>query len=380
MISSHIATNTNWNLPKCRNILICFFFNKFIIVCHYLKTPLLNIPPYMSSQLNIFGITVTLFAWTAHKLACSSRPIRNASPPSWKAFTAMPWKHRSGLLSWTISLTSNWNGNLQMSNSVLLWYFLISFNAHIPLLIFCTSAFLLFSFSLSPLISVALLALSFLIFSHSAGVKVFFILHAISSNMDRFYFSTSIPILRQLVTNWSTQWNKHWTQKPTHVNQTKQYNSFWILIAKPDAWLLLEVWGSFILALLPLLPSSFPCPLILINLIPFPLLICFPLAWASYSALIFSLNFSELIIRCFNLSCMTCNHVRGFSAKTIPNTRSDKFLLLYPLITMIHKLSQSSYHLPPTMYPQIIILLLSLMERYRVSFYLSHYSGYYPVI
>ena len=40
--------------------------------------------------------------------------------------------------------------------------------------------------------------------------------------------------------------------------------------------------------------------------------------------------------------------------------------LLYPLVTMIHRLSQSSYDPPPTMYPQIVILLHSLMERHRV--------------
>ena len=53
--------------------------------------------------------------------------------------------------------------------------------------------------------------------------------------------------------------------------------------------------------------------------------LCFALAQALYSAFFFSLHLSELIIKCFNLSCMTCNHVRGFSANTIPNVESVKF-------------------------------------------------------
>ena len=166
----------------------------------------------MSPQIHLancmsFGITVTLLAWITHKLACSSSPMRNASPASCKAFTAIPWNLKSALLSCMISLTNLWNGNLLISSSVLFWHCWISFNALIPLSIFFTSSF----FSASPsfpfflLISLTLLALAIFSLSLSTRVRVLFTLHAMSSNKDRFYFTTAIPILRLLITNWSTQ-------------------------------------------------------------------------------------------------------------------------------------------------------------------------------
>ena len=156
-----------------------------------------------------FSITITLFAWTAHKLACSSRPTRNASLASCSTFTAIPWNLRLDLCSWTISLTSLWKGRHLMRSSVLVWYFLISFNALIPLFIFFTSFFCSaspspsspFSYLFFPLISLTLLTFSFFIYSCSAWVCICFTLCAESSNRDRFYVITSIPMLRLLITN-----------------------------------------------------------------------------------------------------------------------------------------------------------------------------------
>ena len=47
---------------------------------------------------------------------------------------------------------------------------------------------------------------------------------------------------------------------------------------------------------------------------------------------------------------------------------------------MINKLSQSSYYLPLTMYPQIVTPLFPLLEGYQVPFCLPHYFDYFVVI
>ena len=86
--------------------------------------------------------------------------------------------------------------------------------------------------------------------------------------------------------------------------------------------LVIFLWGLF----------PFPFPLTrkyLIPLecfpIPFPLLVCFALTQALYSAFLFFWKTSELMIRCFNLPCMTGSQAGDFSANTIPVIKSVKF-------------------------------------------------------
>ena len=129
--------------------------------------------------------------------------------------------------------------------------------------------------------------------------------------------------------------------------QTKQNNSFQIPIVEPGLCLFPEVscdiifiWFLFLLNLFPFpfLPTpKNPIPLECFP-IPFLLLICSAPAQALCSAFFFSLNLSELIIKCFSLLCMTCNHVGGFSANTISNVWYDKFpaLLLLLLLTFLY--------------------------------------------
>ena len=152
-----------------------------------------------------FGITV-LLVWMAHKLVCSSRPMRNASPASWKALTAIPWNFRLAHLTCTISQTSNWKRRCWMRSSVIIWYFLISFRAFISLFIFfpfffstSPSPFLsllppLFSLFIFP-IPLTLFIFSTFILFNSALINIFFVFWAISINKDKFHFTTSIPIL-----------------------------------------------------------------------------------------------------------------------------------------------------------------------------------------
>ena len=145
---------------------------------------------------------VTLFAWTAHKLACSSNPTRKASPTSWRAMMALLWNLWSVLMPCAISHTTLWNGILLTNRSVLVRHFLIFLKVFIPLLTlpilffmvchpcfsFPFSQFTPHSFSsfpspspLFPLIflsflslaTLALLALTFFIFSLSALINVF---------------------------------------------------------------------------------------------------------------------------------------------------------------------------------------------------------------
>ena len=132
------------------------------------------------------GITVILLACIPHKLACSNRPMRNASPTSCRALMAIPWNLRSAHLSCTISQTSLWKGRHWMRSSVIVCYLLISFRAFIPLLIFFSvffsTSFLPFlSFFPTPFslftasISFTLLAFfTFILFS-SALISIFFI-------------------------------------------------------------------------------------------------------------------------------------------------------------------------------------------------------------
>ena len=67
---------------------------------------------------------VTLFAWIAHKLVSSNKPVKYASDASCNAKTACDWNRKSVLKSWAISLTKRWNGNLRIKSSVDFWYFL----------------------------------------------------------------------------------------------------------------------------------------------------------------------------------------------------------------------------------------------------------------
>ena len=150
------------------------------------------------------GITVTHFACTVQRLACSRRPTKKASPTSCNAFTTIPWNFRSVWIPCATSLTSLWNGSHLISNCVLLWYLLISFNALIPCLVFTPSFFhfpspVLFSLPLAchhPCLP-CILPLYFSLFHPLWG---FFTLHAISSNRDRFYVTTSISNLRLTIT------------------------------------------------------------------------------------------------------------------------------------------------------------------------------------
>ena len=96
----------------------------FFILFQYQTSPLIHLASWMS-----FGIIVTHLACKAHRFDCSSKPIRKVSPASCRAITAVDCNHKSSLIPCMISLMDFWNGNLQTSNSVPLWYFLISFNA-----------------------------------------------------------------------------------------------------------------------------------------------------------------------------------------------------------------------------------------------------------
>ena len=90
---------------------------------------LLDIAPNLPCQLNVLCITVTLLGWIMHRSDCSKRPTKKASPASWSAIMAALWNLRSDLMLWATSLTTHWKGTLCISNSVLLWYFLISLRA-----------------------------------------------------------------------------------------------------------------------------------------------------------------------------------------------------------------------------------------------------------
>ena len=96
----------------------------------FLKSPRILWASWMSQCM-----IVTLFAWIAHKLACSIRPTRKASPASCNARTAKLWSFRFPCF-WMISFTNLWNGTLQMRRSVPFWYFQISFRACIPFCVF----------------------------------------------------------------------------------------------------------------------------------------------------------------------------------------------------------------------------------------------------
>ena len=123
-------------------------------------------------------------------------------------------------------------------------------------------------------------------------------------------------------------------QHALHKNPRNRISHCNYLLLKPDVCLFFEVlcdvifiWLLFLLILFPFPFLSTPQNLIPLKCfpIPFPLLICCALAQAIYSAFFSSLNLSELIIKYFNLSCMTCNHVRGFLANTIPSVKSVRF-------------------------------------------------------
>jgi len=51
---------------------------------------------------------------------------------SCRASTAVLWKRKSDLMSWAISRTNRWKGNLRISNSVDVWNLRISRNATVP--------------------------------------------------------------------------------------------------------------------------------------------------------------------------------------------------------------------------------------------------------
>ena len=148
-----------------------------------------------------FSIIVTCFASIAHKLACSKSPTRKVSPASCNAKTAALWNLNPSLLFCIISLTSLWNGNLQINKPAPFWYFWISLRACIPLCIFLCFSILssftifnclsflpfilwaLFQFSsLSFLIAANFLSPASLTLSFSTFSLVTFTVLAISSN------------------------------------------------------------------------------------------------------------------------------------------------------------------------------------------------------
>ena len=89
-----------------------------------------------------FGMIVTHFACMAQIFACSRGPTKNASPASCSASTTELCNFSPSLHFCTISLTSLWNGTLQMSKCAPFWYFCVSFRACIPHWIFlCFSTF-----------------------------------------------------------------------------------------------------------------------------------------------------------------------------------------------------------------------------------------------
>ena len=122
-----------------------------------------------------FGIIITHLVCKSLRLDCSIKPVRKVSPASLRAIIAIDCNCKSSLIPCIISLTTLCNGNLWISNLVLLWYFQISFNTFSPLLhlfIFSPSvlSFPIFTFfsSFFPFISLTLLSFSFLRHSCSA--------------------------------------------------------------------------------------------------------------------------------------------------------------------------------------------------------------------
>ena len=90
-------------------------------------SPLTLIASYMS-----FAITVTLFAWIAHKFVSSKRLTRNASDAYYRAKTAPLWNLISAINSCAIYLTTLWNGSFRINKSVVFWYLLIYLRATVP--------------------------------------------------------------------------------------------------------------------------------------------------------------------------------------------------------------------------------------------------------
>ena len=105
--------------------------------------------------------------------------------------------------------------------------------------------------------------------------------------------------------------------------------------------------------------------------IPFPLPGCFALAQALYSTFFFFWKVSELIIRCFNLPCMTWSQAGGFSANTIPTVKSVKF----PTFPS----NNNDYDPSLIRCPQITTPSPLLMEVHMVSF-CPHYPDCYVAI
>ena len=90
-------------------------------------------PRILRASCMSFGMIVTRFAWTAHKLQSSNRPTRCASAASCNARIAdacqlYAWRERP---CW-ISLTNRAKGSRRMSKSVLFWYCRISCSARSP--------------------------------------------------------------------------------------------------------------------------------------------------------------------------------------------------------------------------------------------------------
>jgi hypothetical protein len=82
------------------------------------------------------GIIVTRFAWMAHRLVSSNKPIKYASEASCSARTAVDWKRYTLFVclpySSATSRTNLENGAFRINNSVFFWYRLISLNATVP--------------------------------------------------------------------------------------------------------------------------------------------------------------------------------------------------------------------------------------------------------
>ena len=75
---------------------------------------------------------ITHFAWIAHRLVSSYKPIRYTSRSSCRTPMAIPWNLMSDLKSWAISETKPLEGTLQIRIFVIFWYLWISLTSTVP--------------------------------------------------------------------------------------------------------------------------------------------------------------------------------------------------------------------------------------------------------
>ena len=112
--------------------------------------------------------------------------------------------------------------------------------------------------------------------------------------------------------------------------------------------------------------------------IPFPLLICFVLTRALYTAFFFSLNSSGLIINGSTFHAWLAIMPEVSWLISSPMLSPSDFLP-FLLKIKIHRFNWNFCNPPQTRYLQSVICSPLSREAHRVSFYLSLYSGYYSM-